>query len=220
MDNTTNTGTTATADEKAATFTTASSIFMGMHPSITDDMVGVVAESYRAMHPSHRSAAQAAVTMAAMTNGVTADAVVAFLDIIGKADAIVGTRRTGEKVTHAPYYGPFGVAIVGACAAAFVAVEKVFGRIEKSGRTNTGTRTTIAGSLSDIVAAGKVGIGDTVHHGSHKGVIASTADGVAIRTGGKTFVNPTAAAAIHVTYAVNGWAWWKLADGTPLGDVR
>jgi hypothetical protein len=222
-DITTTKKTTDTTDH-AAIFTTASAIFLGAFPDATTDTADMVASSYRSIHATKRGPVQQSITMDAMTSGVSTEAVVAWLGILADAVVAKSTRRT-VATDAAPKMidAAFGIGIV----ASFVrAMDTVARRMDKGRKPASGTKTAVVDgngnkvTLADVVANGKLTVGDTVHHGKHKGTIVATDDGYGIKTGGKVYVSPTMAASVHVTYEVNGWAWWKTADGTAIGSLR
>jgi len=76
-------------------------------------------------------------------------------------------------------------------------------------------------TLQDLIGGGDLSIGTMLTNGlaRRRGTLAVVqAGGIAI--GEKVFRSPTAAARSIVSYSVNGWTFWRLADGRNLAALR
>lgn len=96
-------------------------------------------------------------------------------------------------------------------------VDAITATVEKTGAT----RTTFTDTIADIVTAEKLSAGTALvgRYGNAKATLTATG----IKCNGKTYDNPSSAAASVVTGAVNGWAFWcVIVDGkkVPLSTYR
>lgn len=90
-------------------------------------------------------------------------------------------------------------------------------------RLNGITRTKVRGTIGDLVGAGILHEGDTVVGAVDGATIAATvgADGLHVEGYVGVYSNPSAAAKIATgAESINGWKFWRVGDGTLLGDLR
>lgn len=89
-------------------------------------------------------------------------------------------------------------------------------------RQDRSTKRHYSAGLDDLVRSGRVSPG-TALHGRHHSVrfeVTIRADGL-VEADGEVFNSLSQAARLLTGQkAVNGWAFWQLSDGTPIGDLR
>lgn len=77
--------------------------------------------------------------------------------------------------------------------------------------------------LDDLVAIGSLALGTKLHHPARRhrdrAVEAIVVRG-GLKLGSRTFATPSAAAREVTGSPVDGWLWWKLPNGSPLGSLR
>ncbi len=74
-----------------------------------------------------------------------------------------------------------------------------------------------------LIMSGKLPSGTELHHQGRRYVARTVTATVAkdgIRFGGQTYLSPSGAARAITGRPVNGWVFWKLPSGKPLGTLR
>ena len=78
-------------------------------------------------------------------------------------------------------------------------------------------------SLSSLIMSGKLPRGTKLHHQgrqyAERTVTATVAED-GIRLHDRTYLSPSGAAQAITGHPVNGWLFWKLPSGEPLGTLR
>ena len=81
----------------------------------------------------------------------------------------------------------------------------------------------MADNLLALITSGKLRPGAELHHTgrglSDRTVTATVAEN-GIRFRGRAFTTPSAAAKVVTGRPVDGWIFWKLPSGEPLGSLR
>jgi Restriction Enzyme Adenine Methylase Associated len=81
----------------------------------------------------------------------------------------------------------------------------------------------MADDLLTLIRTGKLPSGTTLRHSyvrvAKSDVTSTVVDG-GIRVRGRTFQTPSAAARAITGMPVDGWLFWKLPTGEPLGTLR
>jgi len=81
----------------------------------------------------------------------------------------------------------------------------------------------MADDLSTLIRSGKLPSGTTLRHrfrGGHKDDVTAIVLDDGIRVRGKTYKTPSGAAQAITRMPVDGWLFWKLPTGEPLGSLR
>lgn len=185
--------------------------------------------AYRAIPASARGPVQTAILMA------NVDIMADLLDILNNLPTTAASRTKRpdlstadvEKVRHyattVVVFGPEAPTdIVDHLLADYgdvvsAAVEKVATAVAKVS-IGTLSRTAVAGSLSDLLADGRLTAGQVVTLGD-KGVATITADGK-VDVNGTTVGSLSAAGRILTGNSTNGWAAFTTADGVTVGSLR
>jgi len=81
----------------------------------------------------------------------------------------------------------------------------------------------MAENLLSLIASGKLSSGTQLHHQGRlhaERTVTATVTKNGINFGGRTFTSPSAAARAITGGPVDGWLFWKLPSGQPLGTLR
>lgn len=79
-------------------------------------------------------------------------------------------------------------------------------------------------TLKALILAGALSVGTELHHSGGvarpERTVTATITRGGIQFDGHTYANPSAAARAVTHGSVNGWTFWRLPDGKPLGTLR